>query len=117
MHRRFYSNMKPILLKHLAVMVPSVKFVNLLCKHKALTLTSLNLTYSNLMLSTRNLLLSGLLLTAFFLSGWSAFITYYKKSLAAFDISGKSDAFMEEVVTTFIDKQGKPILTITSPRM
>ncbi len=65
----------------------------------------------------RNLLFSILLLTALFLSGWSAFIIYNKKTASSLDENGKPDAFMEEVVATVIDKQGKPSMTIVSPKM
>lgn len=58
-----------------------------------------------------------LLSLALLLSGWSAFIIYQKKSSSELDLTGKPDAFMEEVVATMIDKQGKPSLKIVSPKM
>lgn len=69
------------------------------------------------MLAKRNLSFFFLLFTALFLSGWSAFIIYNKKSSSSLDDAGKPDAFMEEVVATIIDKQGKPSLKIVSPKM
>src|SRR5205085_12341372 len=69
------------------------------------------------MLATRNVIFSCLLITALFLSGWSSFIIYHKKSSATLADSGKPDAFMEEVVATMLDKQGKPTLKIISPKM
>jgi lipopolysaccharide export system protein LptC len=67
--------------------------------------------------ATRKLPFFFLLLTALLLSGWSAFIIYHKKSAASLNEPGKPDAFMEEVVATIIDKQGKPSLIIVSPKM
>ncbi|HSW71427.1 MAG TPA: LPS export ABC transporter periplasmic protein LptC [Gammaproteobacteria bacterium] len=69
------------------------------------------------MLATRNLSFFFLLLTALFLSAWSIFIIYYKKSSSTAADLGKPDAFMEEIVATIIDKQGKPSLKIVSPKM
>lgn len=66
---------------------------------------------------TRKLTFFFLLITALLLSGWSAFIIYQKKSSADQNLPGKPDAFMEDVVATIIDKQGKPSLKIVSPKM
>jgi len=68
------------------------------------------------MSSNRNLTFFCLLITALFLSAWSAFIIYYKKSSIPTDL-GKPDAFMEEIVATIIDKQGNLSLKIVSPKM
>lgn len=68
------------------------------------------------MLGKRKLSFFFLLGLALFLSGWSALIIYQKKSTSD-DFLGKPDAFMEEVVATIIDKQGRPSLKIVSPKM
>lgn len=65
---------------------------------------------------SKNLFYSGLLITALLLSGWSLFIIYHKKPSTADDL-GKPDSFMEEVVATFIDKEGKPSLKMIATKM
>ena len=69
------------------------------------------------MLSTRNFLFILLLIAAFTLSGFSAYIVYNRKSNAVLSEVGKPDAYMEDVVATMIDKQGKPTVKIVSPKM
>jgi len=69
------------------------------------------------MLSKKNLSFFFLLFTALLLSTWSAFIIYQKKAAAAKDDPGRPDAFMEEVIATIIDKQGKLSIRIVSPKM
>jgi lipopolysaccharide export system protein LptC len=68
------------------------------------------------MVSTRNLLLSSLLMLAFVLTAWSLFIIYDKKTIPMI-MTGKPDAFMEDVVATIIDKQGHPALKIAASKM
>lgn len=68
------------------------------------------------MLSLKNILFGCLLLTAILLSGWSTFIVYHKKG-NSLDNIGKPDAFMEDVIATVIDKQGKPSLKMVATKM
>jgi len=68
------------------------------------------------MFSLRNSIFSALLIMALLLSGWSFFIIYHPHSAIQEDL-GKPDAFMEDVIATFIDKQGKPTLKIAAPKM
>lgn len=68
------------------------------------------------MLSRKHLSYSSLFLLAIVLSIWSAFIIFFKKIGPLNDL-GKPDAFMEDVVATFIDKEGNPTLKLSAVKM
>lgn len=67
--------------------------------------------------SIRNLLLSLLLLSAIGASIWSILVSNESHSTQTNDSSSLPDAFMEEVVATFMNKQGDPALKVLSPKM
>lgn len=69
------------------------------------------------MLSWRNLFLSLLFSLAFGLSAWSLFIAYHGEKLGLQEDEGKPDAFMEDVVATMINKEGKPSLRMAASKM
>lgn len=68
------------------------------------------------MLTIKNFIFSALLLLAIALSGWSIFIA--KKALpSTANQTHQPDAFMENVVTTVMNKEGKPALKVAAPKM
>jgi len=62
-------------------------------------------------------MLTLLLSFALGLSGWSFYIAYNLNQPAPNDDQGKPDAYMEDVVATMLDKEGKPSLQMAASKM
>ena len=67
------------------------------------------------MISLKNFMLSLLFSIAIFLTAWTIYLTYHKTK--KIDDLSKPDAYMEDVVATVIDHQGKTSLKIVAKKM
>lgn len=69
------------------------------------------------MMTLRNMLISLLLTMALLLSGWSILLSSKSQPILTKITPGEPDAFMENIVATFMDKLGKPALKLETPKM
>ena len=68
-------------------------------------------------ISLKNILVSFILIVAVALSCWSIYLANQSRILVTQDSLDRPDGFMENVVATIMNKQGKPKLKVETERM